>query len=326
MKSRSQSLADKSIDAMLAAIEIYNKPNFSYREESFAILAINGWELILKARVLQLSGNKMESILRYEKRQKKDGSNGFYRVKNRCGNDLSVSLFKALDLLRDDYGDTVDPAVRKNLEMMCEIRDNAVHLLNKGSGLSQIVQEFGTACLKNYLVVMRQWFNLDMSRYNFYLMPLAFVHEGMPAQAINTNSRERKLTNFLKSQMEKHENQSLGDFNVSVRLDLIFSKSKDSSAQTVRLTDDLDAIKVNLSEEDIRKKYPWDYDSLTTRLRKRFTDFKANQKYHTIRRQLETDKKFCWKRYLNPANKRSSVKKLYNPNIVQEFDCYYTKN
>jgi hypothetical protein len=35
MKSRSRNLADKSVDAMLAAIEIYNKPNFSYREEAF---------------------------------------------------------------------------------------------------------------------------------------------------------------------------------------------------------------------------------------------------------------------------------------------------
>ena len=58
MKSRSRTLADKSIDAMLAAIEVYNKPTFAYREESFAILAINSWELLLKARLLQLANNR----------------------------------------------------------------------------------------------------------------------------------------------------------------------------------------------------------------------------------------------------------------------------
>ena len=53
MKSRSRTLAGKSIDAMLAAIEVYNKATFAYREESFAILASNSWELLLKARLLR---------------------------------------------------------------------------------------------------------------------------------------------------------------------------------------------------------------------------------------------------------------------------------
>ena len=68
MKSRSRALADKSIDAMLAAIEVYNKPTFAYREESFAILAINSWELLLKARLLQLANNRLTVILSYEHR------------------------------------------------------------------------------------------------------------------------------------------------------------------------------------------------------------------------------------------------------------------
>lgn len=45
-----ESLIDKSINSMLSAIEIYNKPDFKYREEAFAIFAINSWELLFKAR------------------------------------------------------------------------------------------------------------------------------------------------------------------------------------------------------------------------------------------------------------------------------------
>ena len=41
------SLIDKSLSSMLSAIELYNKPDFSYREEAFAILAVNAWELLL---------------------------------------------------------------------------------------------------------------------------------------------------------------------------------------------------------------------------------------------------------------------------------------
>ena len=108
MKSRSRTLAEKSIDAMLAAIEVYNKPTFAYREESFAILAINSWELLLKARLLQLANNRLAVILSYEHRQRADGTHSekLYRKKSRSGTYLSVGLFRAIDRLRDDFGDT----------------------------------------------------------------------------------------------------------------------------------------------------------------------------------------------------------------------------
>lgn len=62
MKARKKELLDRSVSAMLAAIEIYNKPNFEYREETFAILAINGWELLLKAKWLDLNNNQIRSL------------------------------------------------------------------------------------------------------------------------------------------------------------------------------------------------------------------------------------------------------------------------
>jgi len=43
---------------MLAAIEIYNKPQIEYRDECFVILLMNAWELFLKAI---LSKNKQMS-------------------------------------------------------------------------------------------------------------------------------------------------------------------------------------------------------------------------------------------------------------------------
>ncbi len=50
MKSRSKELVDRAIAATVSAIEIYNKPDFRYRAETFCILAINGWELLFKAK------------------------------------------------------------------------------------------------------------------------------------------------------------------------------------------------------------------------------------------------------------------------------------
>ena len=44
-------LLKNSIAAYFAAIEIHNKPNFSYRYETTSLLLMNAWELVLKAFV-----------------------------------------------------------------------------------------------------------------------------------------------------------------------------------------------------------------------------------------------------------------------------------
>jgi hypothetical protein len=46
---------------LISAIEIYNKPAFAYREETFAILALNAWEISLKAELLNLRNNDLTS-------------------------------------------------------------------------------------------------------------------------------------------------------------------------------------------------------------------------------------------------------------------------
>jgi hypothetical protein len=62
MKARSKQLVDRAIAATVAAIEIYNKPDFQYRNETFAVLAVNGWELLLKAKWLLDHKNDIRSL------------------------------------------------------------------------------------------------------------------------------------------------------------------------------------------------------------------------------------------------------------------------
>ena len=51
---------------MLSAIEIYNKPDFLYREETFAILSVNSWELLFKAKLFKQNNYKENSIYAYK--------------------------------------------------------------------------------------------------------------------------------------------------------------------------------------------------------------------------------------------------------------------
>ncbi len=55
-------LLRKSVSACVAAMEVYNKPVMPHRDETFAMLAVNAWELLLKARLLREGKNKLRSI------------------------------------------------------------------------------------------------------------------------------------------------------------------------------------------------------------------------------------------------------------------------
>src|SRR5687768_7647784 len=63
----------KAQAAMTSAVEVYNRPSFMYREETFAILALNAWELLLKAKVVNEGGNKQRAIWAFEYKTLKSG-------------------------------------------------------------------------------------------------------------------------------------------------------------------------------------------------------------------------------------------------------------
>lgn len=312
---------------MMSAIEVYNKPNFEYREETFSILIINAWELLLKSRILQIDNNRISAILEYERRKRSDDSftEKEYRKKNRSGNHVSIGLFKAYDRLTNIYGLKMNPIIRRNLEAMTEIRDNSVHFFNKDFDLKKKVHEIGTANLKNYLNLVRQWFGVSLSEYNIFLMPIAFLRDFSSATAITLNSQERNLLKYVRSLENEVNDDETQDFNLSLDIDIKLKRTSSSESAAVSISDSPDAIPVTLEEEDIREKYPWEYGILSKRLSNRYSDFKMNKKYHDIRKKLEKLIKYCNTRLLDPGNPRSAKKNFYNPNIVKEFDKYYKR-
>lgn len=196
MKSRSRLMLEKSIGAMLSAIEIYNKPDFKYREETFSVLCINSWELLFKAKLLNLANNKVASLYVMEPKILKSGnkSSSIKRVKtNRSGNPLSIGLFDAYKIVNEDYGVKIEKAVIDNLIALTEIRDNSIHFVNDDLLLSTKIQELGSASLQNYLQLVSAWYGNVLSGYNFYLMPLSFFRDFNEAPGVALNSREKKF-------------------------------------------------------------------------------------------------------------------------------------
>lgn len=143
-----ESLIDKSIGSMLSAIEIYNKPDFKYREETFAILAVNSWELLLKARLLKLNNYRINSIYCYKAYVNKDGKKSSKKKvldRNRSNNPKSISIIEALNRL--SAKNELPSKLKDNIEALVEFRDNAIHFINMKE-LSKPLQELGFACIK----------------------------------------------------------------------------------------------------------------------------------------------------------------------------------
>ena len=306
--ARYDELTDRAIAATMSAIEIYNKPDFRYRAETFAILAINGWELLLKAKWLKDHNDDIDSLYR----ENEHSSSGNPRT-------------HTVSFLADKLAGRgiLNLNVKSNISALIEIRNSVIHFYDS-TGLDVKVQEIGTASLQNFALIMREWFGKDLSEYNFYLMPLSFMMLPTRTDAIILNPQEKNFLNYLE-RLEADADKSDTEYSVTINMEVRLTKSASKDIPEVRLTKDPNALAVRVTEEKIREMYPWDYGELTQKCRERYSDFKSNSKYHKIRKSLEDDDRFASIRRLDPDNPNSIGKKFYNPNIMQEFDKHYTK-
>jgi len=321
----SNSLADKSVQAAVAAIEVYNKPNFEFREEAFSLLMVNAWELLAKAKWSADHAEDPESL--YERSTAADGKPT--RL-NRCGNPITVGLVYLVRKLLEDGDSGLTKPCHDNILALVEIRDNSAHFLNKDLNFGRRIQEVGTASLQNYLHLVTEWFGLDLSRYNFFLMPISFYHgfEAVHSLSVNPYSEQmQKLLDYLTSLEEESSSEEPAStgHHVSLRVETRLVRSKDAPSLAFRWTDDPNAPAIAVTEEDILNTYRWSYLELSNQLRRRYTDFLLNREFHKLRKDIETKQKLSIIRVLDPRNPKSAKQRFYNPNILLEFDKQYTK-
>ncbi len=315
-RARSRDLLDHAIAAMVAAIDVYNKPDFRYRSESFTILALNAWELLLKAKWLALHGNRLNSLyareasIRKRHRYKRTSSGGY------CTHGF-VWLSKQLAEKK-----ILDAACLENLNLLAEQRNLAVHFYHRSPEFAERIQQIGMAAVRNFFIAVKDWFEVDLSTMNFYMMPLSFV----PAPSVNQNviltKDEKRFLEYLFEKIKASQDQNLGRYSIAIQMEVRFDCSRKPVTPAVCVSDDQGATKVYLEEQEIRTLYPWDYEELTRQCRERYCDFKVNSRYHALRRELEKNSKYARERRLDP-NKDRPKKTFYSPAILNAFDKQY---
>jgi hypothetical protein len=178
------------------------------------------------------------------------------------------------------------------------------------------------ACLKNFVSAVQDWFGENLSRFNFYLMPLSFIAPPSAFEAVHLSKEEKNFLQYINDIKPADEDPD-ARYSVAVNVVVRFTRSKAVDAQMVRITNDPNALAIRLTEEQICEKYPWDYDELSKRCKERYEGFKMNGEYHKIRKQYENDNRFAHIRLLDPKKSESGKKIFFNPSILNKFDKHY---
>lgn len=161
----SRRLVDNAISAMLAAVEIYNKPRMTYRDEVTVIAIVNAWELTLKATL-----RKTNLTIFYPKKRGER-----YR---------SLTLDDALGRISAQglWPTGMDgPAITANLKALAEFRDRAIHLYN-ARGLNALIYPFLQQNVLNFRDFILAKFRKDLAdSMTWQLLPLG---ASAPADAV----------------------------------------------------------------------------------------------------------------------------------------------
>lgn len=218
-------LIDKAKEAFLMAIEVYNKPSIRYRVEGFSFFICNAWELMLKARIIQTSG---ESAIYYE-----DNPN------------RTISLENCIRLVFTNE----HAPIRKNLEKIVELRNTSTHFIVEEYEMVYI--PLFQACVFNFSEKMMEFHSVDMTS----IVPENFLTLTASIRALTVTEirakypkeiAERLLTTTESINAEIAHNNS--DFAIRIDHRHYITKNKSEATEILAVSKDADS-KVQIIKE-----------------------------------------------------------------------------
>lgn len=328
MNTISESLIENSKSAIIACVELHNKPLFRFRYEVCVILAINGWELLLKAFIAE---NCPEIKL-----IRKDGTSKPFEE---CVTFVSGNLGKEFRVIQE------------NLDKLYKYRCQIIHFYK--DSIETILYSLLHKSIIFYNKFLRTHFNIDLAdETNLVLLPIGFKPFATPVDFLSRQSTLQEssnmVQNFVKSIIESTEQLSnegieesiLTGYNIAVmnenrisNADIIagITKNEAESSLTIvnvlgniKVTNDESAKKVSIEEESLFKTvYTLQFCDVVQKARELFPDFKQNAKFNQIMQKLKENPTFHKKRYLDIANKTGIGKDYYTLDVLNELKKHY---
>jgi len=153
-----EQLLNKSKEAFILGIEIYNKPTIKYRVEGFSFFICNAWELMLKSHMI-----------------KKYGETSIYFDDN-PGRTISLEA-----CIKKVFTNDKDP-LRINLEKIIELRNTSTHFITEEYEMVYI--PLFQSCVVNFSDKLMEFHSFDITT----LIPQNFLTLTISMQAIEDTS------------------------------------------------------------------------------------------------------------------------------------------
>jgi len=205
-------MLEKSQEAFLLAIEIYNKPTIKYRVEGFAFFICNAWELMLKSYLI-----------------KNNGHTSIY-YKNKPDRTISLS-----ECIRKIFTNDKDP-LRMNLEKIIELRDVSTHFITED--YEMVYVPLFQSCILNFNEKMLAFHNIDLTK----IIPQNFLTLSVSLKALENSTIvakypeeiSNKLLN-LKSNIDNLSDQNNAKFSIRIDHHYYITKDKNKATNTVKI-------------------------------------------------------------------------------------------
>lgn len=234
--SLSERFINKSQEAFMMAIEIYNKPTIHYRVEGFAFFICNAWELLLKAKLINSSG---ESSIYY---------------KNKPGRTLSLE-----NCIKKVFTNDKDP-LRINLEKIITLRNISTHYITEE--YEQIYVPLFQSCVMNYCNKLLSFFDIDITEKipaNF--LTLSVKLSPIESEEIQARYPQEIALRLLKSQQDVHDSMpetGKEKYAILVRHDIYLTKKPKEATVKVSLAKDAsDAAFIMKEYKDMQLAFPY---------------------------------------------------------------------
>lgn len=331
MDAITESLLENSKSAIMSCIEIHNKPSFSYRYEVCSILAINGWELILKAYINE---NCPEIKIINKKGESKPFLDCVEIVSNKKG-----KSFRAKE---------------ESLKTLYSYRCQIIHFYK--DNLDAIIFSLLHTAIIFYNDFSKECFNIDLSENsNLILLPIGFKPIISPIDFLSNKSTIDNSSLFVRNFIDEIivstrqlVNEGVDEGIVTIFNVGVFNEKRISNADIIAgitsneaesnlsvsnlildsvITDDVEAKKIRVETGSLLKtKFMFSHNDVTNKCRELFSDFKQNAKFNRIMKSIKLNPDYCFKHYLDPINKTGIGRDYYSIGVFDELAKYYTRS
>lgn len=211
MESLKHKFIEKSIEAFILGLEIYNKPTIKYRIEGFSFFICNAWELMLKAELL----NRQIPI--------------YYK-------DNESRTLSLENVVKKIYSDS-NTRIRLNLEKIIELRNISTHYITEDYELKYA--PLFQACVINFTNELLRFHSQDITQHiaqNF--LTISASYEPLSNEEIRIKYPPEIAEKFIQqaNEIDILSNEYNSDkFSIGIKQNLFITKKKKEANFTVAI-------------------------------------------------------------------------------------------